>query len=94
MTLSTRTRLLAASGIAVLGAAVLPLAADASPAARHFVNCTAMHRVYPHGVGKVGAHDRVSGHSKPVTTFTRSNALYAANRGSDRDHDGISCEKR
>jgi Excalibur calcium-binding domain len=30
----------------------------------------------------------------PVTTFYVNNALYAANRGRDGDHDGIACEKR
>jgi hypothetical protein len=29
-----------------------------------------------------------------VTTFFKSTALYAANAGSDRDGDGIACEKR
>ena len=65
-------------------------AADAT--ARTFANCTAMHRVYPHGVGKYGAHDRTS--STPVTSFKRSNALYYANRKSDRDGDRIACEQR
>ena len=58
---------------------------------RVFANCTAMHRVYPHGVGKLGAHDRTSG--TPVTTFKRDNTLYRANARSDRDKDGIACEK-
>jgi hypothetical protein len=50
---------------------------------------------YPHGVGKIRAHDRTSG--TPVLSFTRSNRLYATamsvNRGLDRDKDGIACEK-
>ena len=61
-------------------------------AARSFSNCTALHRYYPHGVGRVGAHDHTSG--RPVATFKRSNALYRANRRLDRDGDGIACEKR
>ena len=64
-------------------------AADAT--AREFANCTAMHRVYPHGVGKYGARDKTS--STPVTNFKRSKALYRANSYSDRDKDGIACEK-
>ena len=60
--------------------------------ARTFKNCTAMHKVYKHGVGKPGAHDKTSG--TPVTNFKRSNALYRANKKSDRDHDGIACEQR
>ena len=74
--------------------AVLPVVAaapaDAAPA-RHFANCTELNRAYAHGVGKPGARDSTSG--KPVTTFLRSAALYAANSGSDRDKDGIACEK-
>ncbi|GAB2484268.1 excalibur calcium-binding domain-containing protein [Jatrophihabitans fulvus] len=79
--------------VAVSCAAVLlPVTSADAAAARTFANCTAMHKVYPHGVGKVGARDRTSG--KPVTTFKRSNTLYAANKKSDRDKDGVACEKR
>ena len=79
--------------MAIAAVAVTPVAADAQAAkARVFKNCTEMHKVYPHGVGKVGARDHTSG--TPVTTFKRSNALYAANTKSDRDKDGIACEKR
>jgi hypothetical protein len=50
---------------------------------------------YPHGVGKVGAHDKTSG--EPVTNFRRSTRLYrlamSYNRGLDRHKDGIACEK-
>ena len=58
-------------------------------------NCTHVNAKYHHGVGRVGAHDHTSG--KPVTTFLRSNRLYALamkyNRGLDRDGDHIACEK-
>ncbi|MEO9138779.1 MAG: DUF1524 domain-containing protein [Jatrophihabitans sp.] len=81
----------AATVLAVFAGCLTSTAADAKPAHR-FRNCTDMHRTYPHGVGKVGARDKTK--SKPVTTFTRSNALYAANKASDRDRDGIACEKR
>jgi hypothetical protein len=58
-------------------------------------NCTVVNHRYPHGVGKYGARDKTSG--TPVTNFKHSNALYALamkwNRGLDRDHDGIACEK-
>jgi hypothetical protein len=57
-------------------------------------NCTQVNKRYPHGVGKVGAHDKTTG--TPVTNFKRSNRVYALalknNRGLDRDHDGIACE--
>jgi len=60
-----------------------------------FANCTQLHQVYPHGVGKVGAHDRGKGKNfRPVTTFKRDNALHQANRALDRDNDGVACEKR
>jgi hypothetical protein len=69
------------------------VAQPGGPAAKHYKNCTALNKVYPHGVGKPGAVDHVSGHSKKVTNFYVSLALYNANKGSDRDHDGIACEK-
>lgn len=59
-------------------------------------NCTKVNQTYPHGVGKAKAKDKTSG--KPVTTFKRSDSLYSqamkANKGLDRDKDGIACEKR
>jgi hypothetical protein len=63
-----------------------------SLAATKFKNCTALNKAYPHGVGRKGARDKTSG--TPVTNFKVSNSLYTANRGSDRDGDGIACEKR
>lgn len=61
-----------------------------------FKNCTALHRYYPHGVGKTTARDKTSG--KRVTTFKKSTKLYkkviAYNSRLDRDKDGIACEKR
>lgn len=82
------TTALAASTLLV-GATALASPAEARTA-RHFANCTAMHKVYPHGVGKPGAKDHTSG--TPVTTFKRSLPLYNANTASDRDNDGIACE--
>jgi hypothetical protein len=87
------TRLLhPALGVAIAATTVVigtgPAADAAAP--RAFANCDAMHRVYPHGVGRPGARDRTSG--TPVTSFKRSAPLYNANRGSDRDGDGIACE--
>ena len=58
-------------------------------------NCKAVNARYPHGVGKIGAHDKSAG--EPVTNFMRSNKVFALamryNRGLDRDHDGVACEK-
>jgi hypothetical protein len=57
-------------------------------------NCAQVNAKYPHGVGRVGAHDKTTG--VRVTTFRRSNALYkiamSNNKGLDRDKDGIACE--
>jgi hypothetical protein len=59
-------------------------------------NCTIVNKRFPHGVGKLRAHDRTSG--TPVTNFRRSTLIYLRamryNRGLDRDKDGIACEKR
>lgn len=63
-------------------------------AAKKYTNCTALNLVFPHGVGRAGARDSVSGTAKPVTTFTVSNEVYTANTVSDRDKDGIACEKK
>ncbi|TNM39481.1 excalibur calcium-binding domain-containing protein [Nocardioides albidus] len=73
----------------------LALAAPTQAAAagpRVFANCTAMNKVHPHGVGRPGAVDKTS--STKVTTFTRNAKLYRANAKSDRDKDGIACEKK
>ncbi|MEB4614502.1 excalibur calcium-binding domain-containing protein, partial [Leucobacter sp. M11] len=59
-----------------------------------YQNCSALNRVYPNGVGKLGAKDRVAGGGKPVTSFFVSAQLYQANAKSDRDKDGIACEQR
>jgi hypothetical protein len=60
-----------------------------------YKNCTNLNKRYPHGVGKLGAHDKTAG--TPVTTFKRSTRIYllamSYNRGLDRDKDGIACEK-
>jgi Excalibur calcium-binding domain len=94
-------KLLAATA-ALAVAATLSMAPPADAAARHFQNCTAMNKVYPHGVGLLGAHDRTSG--TRVTNFKRSGPLYRANNGPrnqatgeydlDRDNDHVACEKR
>lgn len=59
-----------------------------------FKNCTALNKKYPHGIGKPGARDKVRGSTKPVTNFYVNASLYKANKKSDRDGDGVACEKR
>jgi hypothetical protein len=79
-------------GALLVVAACFPGPVDAATA-RHFTNCAAMHKVYPHGVGRSGARDHVSS-GIPVTNFKVSTALYIVNKGLDRDHDGVACEAR
>ena len=75
------------------GTASASIAPHAVPAI--WKNCTHVNKRYPHGVGRVGAHDKTRG--TPVTNFKRSTFLYRIamryNRGLDRDRDGIACEK-
>ena len=79
--------------IAITTAALLlGTAAPSLAAAKTYKNCTAMNKAYPHGVGRTGAHDKTSG--TPVTNFKVNGSVYAVNSGSDRDKDGIACEKR
>jgi hypothetical protein len=83
---------LALAAMMVLGLGGVGSSSSWSPSARSFRNCTALNRVYPHGVGTRHARDHTSG--TPVTNFKRSNRLYWANDGLDRDKDRIACEKR
>jgi hypothetical protein len=83
------------AGVVSLVAAAPFADAASSRIPARWKNCTVVTRRYPHGVGRVGAHDKTSG--EPVTNFTHSNYLYRLamrdNRGLDRDRDGIACEK-
>lgn len=88
--LAIATCLVAALSVAQASAAV---AQQGKLAAKQFANCTALNKVYRHGVGMVGAVDHVSGRTRPVTNFYHNNALYRANARSDRDGDKIACEK-
>jgi hypothetical protein len=73
--------------------AAAPVAVAKPRPPKTYVNCDAMHKDYPHGVAKKGAKDIVRGHTKPVTTFAVYTKMYAKNTKSDRDHDGVACEK-
>lgn len=79
------------SAVFLTTAVAAGVAASPADAARSYRNCTALNKDYPHGVGRPGAQDKTSGNR--VTTFKRSNDLYNANTGRDRDRDGIACEK-
>ena len=93
MTIRQLTGLMMAIALVLSGGVATSSAASAAPNAKKFANCKALNKKYPHGVGKRGAKDRTSSAYK-VTNFKRSNALYKANKKSDRDKDGIACEKR
>jgi hypothetical protein len=57
---------------------------------KKFKNCTELNKVYPGGVAKPGAINK--GGATKKEPFTDA-ALYKANIKSDRDKDGIACEK-
>jgi hypothetical protein len=72
------------------------LSASAIPGPSHsvrkeFRNCTELNKVYKHGVGKSGAKDKAT---SPVKNFTVNTAVYNQNKKSDRDNDGVACEKK
>lgn len=79
---------------AAIFASVAPAATSAIPA--RWKNCKVVNKRFPHGVGKLRAHDRTKS-GDPVTNFRRSTPLYnqamRANKRLDADKDGIACEK-
>lgn len=63
---------------------------SANAAAKVFKNCTELNKVYPGGVALPGAIN-AGGETKKEPKYDE--ALYLANKKSDRDKDGIACEK-
>jgi hypothetical protein len=63
---------------------------QANAAAKVFKNCTELNKVYPGGVALPGAIN-AGGATKQKPKYDK--ALYTANKKSDRDGDGIACEK-
>ena len=63
---------------------------QAQAAAKVFKNCTELNKVYPGGVALPGAINS-GGETKLIPKYNK--ALYLANKKSDRDKDGIACEK-
>jgi len=59
-------------------------------ASKVFKNCTELNKVYPGGVALPGAVNS-GGMTKLTPKFNKK--LYEANKKSDRDKDGIACEK-
>jgi hypothetical protein len=66
----------------------LPPSSQAST--KVFKNCTELNKVYPGGVALPGAVNS-GGITKKEPKYNK--ALYNANKKSDRDKDGIACEK-
>lgn len=67
----------------------------AAPRPKTYASCAALNKDFPHGVGRPGAKDKVTGRARPVTNFKANKAVYDANaKRLDREKDGIACEKR
>lgn len=66
------------------------LVPSSQAAAKVFKNCTELNKVYPGGVALPGAVN-AGGATKKEPKYDK--ALYNANKKSDRDNDGIACEK-
>ena len=69
---------------------VIGISESTYAAAKKFKNCTELNKVYPGGVALPGAVN-AGGATKKEPKYDK--ALYTANKKSDRDKDGIACEK-
>lgn len=58
--------------------------------AKTFKNCTELNKKYPGGIALPGAVNQ-GGMMKLTPTYNKK--IYEANKKSDRDKDGIACEK-
>ncbi len=77
------------TAVICLGLLLVP-STHSSAAAKKFKNCTELNKVYPGGVALPGAVN-AGGATKKEPKYDK--ALYTANKSSDRDKDGIACEK-
>jgi hypothetical protein len=80
-------RLLALAICVAIAMSVMP---SSQAVTKVFKNCTELNKVYPGGVAMPGAINS-GGMTKKTPKFNKS--LYLANQKSDRDKDGIACEK-
>ena len=69
---------------------IFSLPPNANAAVKAFKNCIDLNKVYPGGVASSGAVN-AGGVTKKEPKYDK--ALYLANKKSDRDRDGIACEK-
>jgi hypothetical protein len=68
----------------------LGLTPTSQAASKVFKNCTELNKIYPGGVALPGAINS-GGATKKQPKYNK--ALYNAYKKSDRDNDGIACEK-
>jgi hypothetical protein len=77
-------------GFALVISLIFTTTTPVNAAAKVFKNCTELNKVYPGGVALPGAVN-IGGFIKKEPKYNK--ALYTANKKSDRDGDGIACEK-
>jgi len=75
--------------IICLGSVILATPSSQA-AAKVFKNCTELNKIYPGGVALPGA---INAGGATMKEPKYDKALYIANKKSDRDKDGIACEK-
>jgi hypothetical protein len=77
-------------GLALVISLIFPTTSSVNAAAKKFKNCTELNKVYPGGVALPGAVN-AGGATKKEPKYDK--ALYTSNKKSDRDGDGIACER-
>ena len=77
-------------GLVLVISLIFPTTSSVNAAAKKFKNCTELNKVYPGGVALPGAIN-AGGITKKEPKYNK--ALYNVNKKSDRDGDGIACEK-
>jgi len=77
-------------GLALVISLIFHTTSSVNAAAKKFKNCTELNKVYPGGVALPGAVN-AGGATKKEPKYDK--ALYTANKKSDRDGDGIACER-
>ena len=77
-------------GLVLVISLIFPTTSSVNAAAKKFKNCTELNKVYPGGVALPGAIN-AGGITKKEPKYNK--ALYNANKKSDRDGDGIACER-
>ena len=77
-------------GLVLVFSLIFATTSPVNAAAKKFKNCTELNKIYPGGVALPGAVN-AGGVTKKDPKYDK--ALYTANKKSDRDGDGIACEK-